>query len=182
MRPRPSSPLCCKGISTVTRRNIFSQMIPLAALFLWIAPAQAEEWPPSDPNEGMAAVAITRRLAQELREAHELADVQQKAGSLGKREAIEAIGSASRAIYGWAGRDGKGRMRVFAYRSGGFAAIIDPAGSPGEIVLNSCGAFTCRDCSPPVNACGRRPSWIPHDLHWDNFDCPHTITGPQGGY
>src|SRR5439155_25830063 len=116
MRPRPSSPLCCKGISTVTRRNIFSQMIPLAALFLWIAPAQAEEWPPSDPNEGTAAVAITRRLAQELREAHELADVQQKAGSLGKREAIEAIGSASRAIYGWAGR--------FAYRSGGFAAII----------------------------------------------------------
>jgi hypothetical protein len=157
-------------------------MTSLAALLLWMAPAQAEAWPPSDPNEGGAAVEITRRLAQELREAHELTDVQRTAGSLGKIEAIETIGSASRAVYGSVGRDGKGRMRIFAYRSGGFAAIIDPVDAPSEIVLNSFGAFTCRDCSPPVNACGRRPSWIPHDLHWDNFDCPHTITGPQGGY
>jgi len=46
-------------------------------------------------------------------------------------------------------------------------------------VLNSFGAFSCRICSPPVNACGQRPSWVPHDVHWDIFDCPRTITGPQ---
>jgi hypothetical protein len=84
---------------------MLSRMTSLSALLLWMAPAQAEAWPPSDPNEGTAAVEITRRLAQELREAHELTDVQRTAGSLGKIEAIETIGSASRAVYGWVGRD-----------------------------------------------------------------------------
>jgi hypothetical protein len=108
-----------------------------------------------------------------------LADVQRAAGAGGKIEAFETKGSTARAVYNWAGRDGKGRLRVFVYRSGGFAAIVDPIGLPDKIVMNSFGAFTCRACSPPVDACGRRPSWIPHDVHWDTFDCPRTITGPQ---
>lgn len=151
----------------------------LAALLLSAAPLKAQSWPPADPNEGTAAVEITASWARGLREAHELTDVQHAAGAGGKIEAIETRGSTSRAVFGWTGRDGKGRLRVFVYRSGGFAAIVEPADKAGGIVLNSFGAFTCPDCSPPVNACGRRPSWIPHDLHWDNFDCPHTITGPQ---
>jgi hypothetical protein len=151
----------------------------LAALLFSAASLHAQSWPPADPNEGVAAVAITTSWAKALREAHDLADVQQAAGARGKIEAIETKGSTSRAVFTWVGQDGRGRLRVFVYRSGGFAAIAEPADRKGGIVLNSFGAFTCPDCSPPVNACGRRPSWIPHDLHWDNFDCPHTITGPQ---
>src|SRR5262249_18307730 len=135
--------------------------------------------PPSDPNEGNAAIEITGAWAKALREARTLEDVQRAAGAGGKIEALETKGDMSRAAYSWIGRNGKGRLRVLVYRSGGFAAIVDPAALPGKIVLNSFGAYTCRDCSPPVDACGRRPSWIPHDLHWDNFDCPRTITGPQ---
>lgn len=130
-------------------------------------------------TNGVAAVAITASWAQKLRQARELADVEKAAGAPGKPEATESQGGTTRTLVSWAGRDGKGRLRVYAYRSGGFAAIVDPADKPGEIVLNSFGAFVCSDCSPPVNACGRRPSWVPHDLHWDTFDCPHTITGPQ---
>jgi hypothetical protein len=129
--------------------------------------------------KGVAAVEITTAWTQRLRAAHELADVEKMVGTGGKAEATESKGSTTRTRLSWVGRDGKGRLRVFAYRSGGFSAIVDPADSAGEIVLNSFGAFQCSDCSPPVNACGRRPSWIPHDLHWDTFDCPHTITGPQ---
>ena len=153
---------------------VLSSTLPLSLIS-----ARAETWPPADPNEGNAAVEVTTQQGQQLREAHTLTDVQQLLGSGGKIEAIESKGSTARAVFAWTGHNGKGRVRVFAYRSGGFAALIAPANSPNEIVLNSFGAFTCRDCSPPVNACGRRPSWIPHDLHWDNFDCPHTITGPQ---
>lgn len=130
-------------------------------------------------TNGVAAVAITTSWAQQLRVARELADVAKAAGAPGRTEATESRGSTTRTLVSWAGRDGKGHVRVFAYRSGGFAAIVTPADAPGEIVLNSFGAFVCAGCSPPVNACGRRPSWVPHDLHWDTFDCPHTITGPQ---
>jgi hypothetical protein len=150
------------------------------AVLLLMTPAScAEVWPPPDPNDGIAAVEITTAWAKGLREARALADVQRAAGAGGKIETFETKGSTSRAVFSWVGRNGKGRLRAFVYRSGGFAAIVDPADLPGGISLNSFGAFTCRDCSPPVDACGRRPSWIPHDLHWDNFDCPRTITGPQ---
>lgn len=153
--------------------------VALLAAQLLSAPSHAEIWPPVDPDQGSAAVEITTSWAKELRAAHALADVQKAAGAGGKMEGVETKGTALRAVFNWVGRDGKGRMRVLEYRSGGFAAIIDPANSGGEIVLNSFGAFDCRQCSPPISACGRRPSWIPHDLHWDTFDCPHTVTGPQ---
>ena len=150
-----------------------------AALLLMAATSPAGVWPPPDPDAGTAAVEITTAWAKGLREARDLADVQRAAGADGKIEALETKGDTSRAAFSWIGRNGKGRLRVFVYRSGGFSAIVDPADLPGKIVLNSFGAFTCRDCAPPVDACGRRPSWIPHDLHWDTFDCPRTITGPQ---
>ena len=70
-------------------------------------------------------------------------------------------------------------MRAFLYEDGGFAAIIAPAGDDREIILNNAGAFICAACVPPVNACGSRPSWVPHDVHFDDFDCPLTLTGPQ---
>src|SRR5262245_40737647 len=160
-------------------RHVLRCLALSAALLLMAAASPAEVWPAADPNDGTAAVEITTAWAQRLREVRALADVQRAAGAGGKIEALETRGSTSRAVFSWLGRNGKGRLRAFVYRSGGFAAIVDPADLPSEIALNSFGAFTCRDCSPPVDACGRRPSWIPHDLHWDNFDCPRTITGPQ---
>lgn len=151
--------------------RMFRAMMVLAGLSLSVT-CQAQ-------TRGVAAVEITTSWAQQLRAAHDLTDVEKVVGTAGKAEATESKGSTTRTRFSWVGHDGKGRLRVFAYRSGGFSAIVDPADSAGEIVLNSFGAFLCGDCSPPVNACGRRPSWIPHDLHWDTFDCPHTITGPQ---
>ncbi len=160
-------------------RKTLQPVILCTALCLGAGLALADIWPPPDPNEGTAAVEITTLWAQGLRKAQGLTDVQRAAGTGGKMEGIETRGSTSRAVFTWTGRDGKGRIRVFDYNSGGFAAIIDPADYSGKIVLNSFGAFDCRHCAPPVNACGRRPSWIPHDVHWDTYDCPRTITGPQ---
>jgi hypothetical protein len=158
------------GFSTL--KHAFVGATALATSFL---PAISH----ADPNEGLANVEITASWAKELRAASDLADVRRAAGADGKLDATETKGSISRKVFSWTGRNGKGRLRVFDYSSGGFAAIIDPSDTSGEIVMNSFGAFACLDCLPPVNACGRRPSWIPHDLHWDNFDCPRTITGPQ---
>jgi hypothetical protein len=154
-------------------------LVALAMLLPTATSSWAEIWPPADPNQGTAVIEITTAWASGLRAVQALADVQRALGAGGKIEAVESKGSASRAVFSWIGRNGKGRLRIFAYRSGGFSAIVDPADSPNEIVLNSFGAFSCRICSPPVNACGQRPSWVPHDVHWDIFDCPRTITGPQ---
>jgi hypothetical protein len=172
-----ASPDARRGLSCL-RRKLRCLILP-TALLLTAAASPGEVWPPSDPDDGTAAVEITAEWAKGLREARALADVQRAAGAGGKIKAFETKGGTSRAVFSWVGRDGKGRLRVFAYRSGGFAAIVDPADLPGKIVLNSFGAFTCRDCSPPVDACGRRPSLITHDLHLDKFDFPRTITGPQ---
>jgi hypothetical protein len=150
-----------------------------AALLLMAAASPAGDWPPSDPNQGVAAIEITTAWEKGLRDAGTLADVQYAAGARGKIESFETKGDTARVVFSWVGRGGKGRLRVFLYRSGGFAAIAAPADMPDKIVMNSFGAFSCRACSPPIDACGRRPSWIPHDVHWDTFDCPRTITSPQ---
>jgi hypothetical protein len=160
-------------------RHALDCLILPAALLLMAAASPADVWPPSDPDDGIAAVEITTAWTKELREARALADVQRAAGARGKIESFETKGDTARAVFTWVGRDGKGRLRVLLYRSGGFAAIVDPTDTKGNVVMNSFGAFNCRACSPPVDACGRRPSWIPHDVHWDTFDCPRTITGPQ---
>ena len=143
------------------------------------ASAEAPAWPPRDPGQGAAAVAITTAWAGGLRDARDFAQVQKAAGAAGRLESVEETGDAPHAVYGWIGAGGRGAMRAFLYPSGDFAVIVSPADGAGEIVLNNFGAFVCADCSPPVKACGRRPSWVPHTLHWDVFDCGCTLTGPQ---
>lgn len=146
-----------------------------------VLPAMAdgtEPWPPRSSGSGTAAVAITTAWASRLRAVADLAGLEAAAGGPGRLEAVEQ-GEAPRAVYGWTGAGGRGHLTVLLYRSGGFAAIVDPADARGEIVLNSFGAFVCPACAPPVKACGRRPSWVPHSLHWDVFDCGCTLTGPQ---
>jgi hypothetical protein len=140
---------------------------------------EAAAWPPRDPGEGIAAVEITTAWAGRLRDLRVFTELQRAAGAAGQLETVDDSADAPRAVYGWTGAGGRGRMRAFLYRSGDFAAVVTPADGAGEIVLNNFGAFVCATCSPPVKACGRRPSWVPHSLHWDTFDCGCTLTGPQ---
>jgi hypothetical protein len=145
------------------------------------ASALSADWPPVDPGEPTARVEFTPPWALTLRRIgiRDLRQLQDAAGARGKIVETVLDGEAPHVTYGWNGAGGRGRMRVLLYESGGFAAIITPAGASGEIVLNSFDAFICGSCAPPVNACGHRPSWVPHDLHWDVFDCGCTLTGPQ---
>ena len=136
-------------------------------------------WPPRDPGQPDANVAITRALAIALRDIRDFAGLQKAAGAGGKLLSVDANLETPRAIYGWKGLDGRGQMRVFLYRTGDFGVTVIPADRAGEITINNSGAFVCPTCSPPVDACGRRPSWVSHSVHWDGSDCHCTITGPQ---
>ncbi|PRH86683.1 hypothetical protein C5L14_15340 [Labrys okinawensis] len=136
-------------------------------------------WPPHDPGQPEASIAITKEWITSLREIHDFAGLQKAAGSGGRLLAVEADPETPRAIYGWKGLDGRGQMKVFLYRTGDFGIAASPADGAGEITLNNAGAFVCPTCSPPVHACGRRPSWVSHSVHWDGSDCHCTITGPQ---
>jgi hypothetical protein len=70
-------------------------------------------------------------------------------------------------------------MTAYEYGSGSFSAIISPAGLESTVTVNGFGAFICPECVPPVNVCGSRPSWVLPQIHWDTFDCPRTVIGPQ---
>ncbi len=151
----------------------------LAPLMLAAGPAPADGWPPPDPGEGVAKVSFTTAFAQGLRAARSLAALQEAAGARGRIVAVIGAGDAPHLVYEWKGAGGSGTMTAFVYRTGDFGVTIALSGRSEPIVLNNFGAFVCAVCSPPVNACGHRPSWVPHDLHWDTFDCRCTLTGPQ---
>ena len=153
--------------------------VGLCALATGRARSQMADWPPVDPGEVQASVNFTPEWASTLRGLKRFDLLQIAAGARGRIVSVEAQSETTRVIYNWVDADHSGRMRALLYKDKGFAVIITPADGPGEIVLNSFGAFVCPMCSPPVNACGLRPSWVPHDLHWDDFDCPRTMTGPQ---
>ena len=156
----------------------FRSAVLLGLVFLAAAYARAEDWPPSDPGEAMAKLELDANFALSLRGVRSFRQLQEKAGAGGHITDVVLEGDAPHVVYGWIGAGGSGRMRALLYEDGGFGAIITlPAA--GEIVLNSFDAFICASCSPPVNSCGHRPSWVPHDLHWDVFDCGCTLTGPQ---
>ena len=144
--------------------------------------SEMPDWPPSDPGEVQASVTFTPEWASTLRGIQGFDQLQSAAGARGHIVSVETQNETPRVVFLWIDITHNGRMRAFLYRDKGFAVMITPAEGFGEIVLNSFGAFVCPTCSPPVNACGSRPSWVPHDLHWDYFDCPRTITGPQSLY
>lgn len=154
----------------------------IAGLFTALASfaAQAGDWPPPDPAEPMATVTFDTAWASAQRDIRDFRQLQQAAGARGQIIEIVRGGDSPHAVFGWTGRQGNGRMRALLYENGDFSAIITPAGATKDILLNNFGGFDCPICSPPALVCGRRPSWIPHDLHWDIFDCPCTLAGPQG--
>lgn len=155
----------------------------IAMLVLSITPraiaAEVTPWPPSDPAQPRARVAITMALVMSLRDIRDFASLQRAVGSSGKLSSVDNDLETPRAIYDWEGLGGRGRMTVDLYRTGGIGVTITPDDGTKAITLNNAGAFICPDCSPPVDACGHRPSWVPHSVHWDTFDCHRTIIGPQ---
>ncbi len=131
------------------------------------------------PRPATATVEFTPAFASSLREVRRFEDIEAAAGAPGVEIGRGEESDGPHVVYGWTGAGGKGSMRAFLFRSGDFSIVVRPEGAAEDIVLNSFGAFVCPTCSPPVNACGRRPWWVPHDVHWDNFDCGCTLAGPQ---
>lgn len=154
-------------------------LLMVAACLLPVRASELAPWPPRDPGQPQAKPVLSTRWAASLRDLRDFASLQRAAGSAGKLLAIDGDPQLPRAVYGWHGRGGRGRMTAFVYRNGDFAVTIAPVDGSGEITMNNAGAFVCPGCSPPVNACGHRPSWVSHEVHWDAFDCHCTITGPQ---
>ena len=144
----------------------------VAALFTgqaaWAGPA------PRTGREGGATVAFDARLAARLRGARDVHALQKALGAPGRTE--PSAGGGARAVYDWTGPSG--RLRAFVYGAGDFGARVTFADG-GEARFNNFGAFICPACAPPVRACGHRPAWVPHSLHWDDFDCERTVLGPQ---
>jgi hypothetical protein len=161
---------CLRALSLITYILFFS---------VHALTARAEDWPPRETGEGKLTAPVTLSLAERLRGLPSFAALQEAIGAKGRLEGIEDHSDGEpRALYLWTGPGGKGTIRVYRYRSGSFGATVTLPSAESDIRFNSFGAFMCTACSPPVYACGSRPSWIPHDVHWDNFDCPRTVTGP----
>jgi hypothetical protein len=165
------------------RSATLASILALAIQMSAIALAVAAGWPPIDPNEEATAVVFTRDWATTVRDTRTLRQLQNAAGAGGKIVERNLGAEAPYVVFQWisVAPDGrKARMRANVFSTGDFGATILPIEQGDEIALNNFGAFVCRQCSPPIDACGRRPSWSPHDLHWDNFDCRCSLTGPQG--
>jgi hypothetical protein len=142
--------------------------------------AAAQDWPPTESGSGAAKSAVTADWAKELRGLVTFAQLRQALGAAGHLEAVEDNGyDEPRARYRWTGAGGRGSVVAYQYRSGSFAALVSPADLKGTIEVNGFGAFICRACRPAVDVCGSRPSWVSRQIHWDTFDCPRTVMGPQ---
>lgn len=125
---------------------------------------------------------FTAAWAAKLRDVRTFAQLQDAAGAKGKLIEMFVGAETPSVVFHWnsvapGGRRAQMRARLFS--TGDFSATISPGEGGEATILNNFGAFVCKQCSPPVTACGHRTSWIPHDLHWDNFDCHCTLTGPQ---
>jgi hypothetical protein len=159
----------------------FLALASTAALLIAGGAACAAPWPPPDPDEAATSVAFTSAWAIGLRTLQSFDQLQAAAGAKGKIVESRLTAETPSVVFEWrsVAPDGaKSSMRATLFRTGDYGVTITPAVGD-EIVANNFGAFVCRQCAPPVSACGRRPSWIAHDLHWDNFDCRCTLTGPQ---
>jgi hypothetical protein len=164
------------------RSATLASILALAIQMSAIALAIAAQWPPIDPDEETTAVVFTRDWAMTVRDARTFRQLQNAAGARGKIVESNLGAETPYVVFQWisVAPDGrKAQMRTNVFSTGDFGATILPIEQDGEIALNNFGAFVCRQCSPPIDACGRRPSWAPHDLHWDNFDCRCSLTGPQ---
>jgi hypothetical protein len=151
------------------------RMLILGLAAMAVAPGTALA---DEPQPPVGAGALTPGLAQSLRDVRDYSGIEAAMGGPGALVGASAESDGPHVVHAWRDQAG-GTARAYLYRSGDFSVVLRPAGATDDIVLNSFGAFVCPNCSPPVNACGRRPWWVPHDVHWDNFDCGCTLAGPQ---
>jgi hypothetical protein len=149
------------------------RMVLFLLLCILAAPARAD-----DPPASLSAAPLTPALASALRDLRTPSEVEAALGGPGAVVGSSEESDGPHVIHAWRDSAG-GKLRLFLFRSGDFSLVMRPAAAQDDIVMNSFGAFVCPTCSPPVNACGRRPWWVPHDVHWDNFDCGCTLAGPQ---
>lgn len=147
-----------------------------------VARAAAGDWPPSDPDQPTSPIDFTKDWAKTIQDIRTFSDLQSAAGAKGKFVQSQLDAEPPYVVFEWIGsatQGRAGRVRVNLFANDDFGVTILPSDGDEAIVLNNSGAFVCRQCAPPIDRCGHRPSWIPHDLHWDNFDCRCTLTGPQ---
>jgi hypothetical protein len=139
------------------------------AFGLWagtVSPALADETI-AIPKE-TAAIEFTLETTKAMRDLRTFADLQRAVGATG----IVAGHVASYQRYHWNGAHGVGDMNAVVFASGDFRAVVQTSAHQ-TVTFSNFGEFLCAACTPPVNACGKRPSWIAPDLHWDNWDCEH---------
>lgn len=159
------------------RLAVMAALAFVAIVSAWSPAVQAQQQAPP-PQPELAKDALTEDLAKSLRDQRDYARVEAAMGGPGTLVGSSEESDGPHVIHAWRDRAG-GTARAYLYRSGDFSVVVRPAGASDDIVLNTFGAFVCPTCSPPVAACGRRPWWVPHDVHWDNFDCGCTLAGPQ---
>ena len=121
-------------------------------------------------------------MGQDLRTLRRFDELVDAAGAPGTivRAMLEA--EIPYVVFHWGRSAGRGYpgMKATLFKGGDFSAGISTSDTGDEFIVNHFGACLCANCKPPVIPCGHGPSWVPHDLHWDNFDCGYTVTGPQG--
>ena len=163
------------------RRLLAFGAISAASLFLLTQASVsfAADWPPKDPNEPLAKVAFTEKTIAALRKAQSFAELQNAVGAHGRVAKFDRESEFPYALFTWQGAGNSGHMEAALYETGDFGVTVTLAGAGHEIRLNNFGAFDCPSCKPAAFSCGHRPSWVPHDLHWDTFDCGCTMTGPM---
>jgi hypothetical protein len=140
----------------------------------------AEAWPPADPDAEVTQKRIEPSLADEFRDIRTFRQAQDALGSGGKIVERRLDAEQPYVLYHWRMPQAAAEARVWLFKTDDFGGLIGKPGEQPTIVFNNFGALVCTTCAPPVSACGRRPSWVPHDVHWDNFDCRCTLTGPNG--
>ncbi len=152
----------------------------IATCFVITIAFGAEVWPPADPDAELTPKRMVPSLADEFRDIRTFRQAQDILGSGGKIVERRLDAEQPYVLYRWRMPDDTVEARVRLFKTGDFGGLIVKPGEAAMIVFNNFGARVCASCAPPVNACGRRPSWVPHDVHWDNFDCRCTLTGPNG--
>jgi hypothetical protein len=152
----------------------------IAACLLVKAASGAEAWPPADPDAMSTPKRIEAPLATEFRGIRTFAQAQDILGSRGKITERRLDTDQPYVMYHWRAPASATEAKVWLFKTGDFGGLVGKPGEAPAIVFNNFGAVVCATCAPPISACGRRPSWVPHDVHWDNFDCRCTLTGPNG--
>jgi hypothetical protein len=154
--------------------------VVIAALIVAKIAFAAEAWPPADPGAEVTQTRIEPSLADAFRDVRTFKQAQDILGWGGKIIERRLKADQPYVVYHWRMPQDAAEARVWLFETGDFGGLIVKPDAAPMIVFNNFVAFVSTTCSPPVSACGRRPSWVPPDVHWDNFDCRCTLTGPNG--